>query len=242
MKQSGIFLLVFLFGISSMSFGQRSQNIRTSSSRVQVEELADSSLVFLYGEMKPGVITYYDGSTSEVLLNYSILLDRFEFQSHRESGHLNFRGLSKLDVEGTSFIYHHQEGFLEVVEQGKYPLYLKRLIRVSSMPVRRGAYGGTDHTSAIDIASNITTESSGDFDRQIFLDNPSGQEMDITLRYNEYFVIGKGESLVKISNQRQLLRDFPEFRNELRNFVRNEKTNFTKPEDLIKLVEYLGTL
>ena len=66
--------------------------------------------------------------------------------------------------------------------------------------------------------------------------------MDITLRYNEYFVIGKGESLVKISNQRQLLRDFPEFRNELRNFVRNEKTNFTKPEDLIKLVEYLGTL
>lgn len=242
MKYCGSFFLICLLCIPTWSIAQRSQNIRTSGMRVQVEELADSAIAYLYDGLKEAVITYKDGSTSNTSLNYSVLLDEFQMKTRRGIEALNFRDLEKLEVEGSIFIYLPEAGYLEVLNQGKHPLYHKRLVRVSTMPVRRGAYGGTDYTSAIDVAATYSTESTGDYNRQIYLDNPSGQEMDITLRYNEYFLIGKGETLMKVSNQRQLLRDFPEYRNELRDFIRKENTNFSNPRGLIKLVKYMGTL
>lgn len=242
MKHTGILFLVIFLSFPSLSLAQRSQNIRTSGTSVQVEALADSSLAFLYDGLKTATISFKDGSTSEVRLNYSILLDQFQVETRRGIYPFNPMGVVKMVVEGATFIHHPQEGYLEWVEQGNFPLYLKRLIRVSSTPLRKGAYSGVDHTSSIDVLTSISTQSSGDFDRHILLTNPSGQEMEINLRYDQYFLIGKGESLVKITNQRQLLRDFPEYRNQLREFIRREATNFSKPDDLVKLVKYLETL
>lgn len=235
-------LFIFIIAASLPAFAQRTQTIRSTDTRVQVEKIADSTLVFLYPNLMDAVVSLRDGRSSQAKINYSILLDEMQMQTRRGIVAVETRDLKKLVVGEATFIHHGVEGYLEVLSEGSFPLFLKRQIRVSAMPVRRGAYGGTDYTSAIDLAASIATNSGGDFNREIFLDNPSGQEMDITLRYNEYFVIEKSGQLIRVNNQRQLLRDFPEYRNELRDFVRRENINFSSRQDLMKMVKFMEGL
>lgn len=235
-------LFIFIISATLPSLAQRTQTIRSTDTRVQVEKVADSTLVFLYPDLIDAVVSFRDGRSSQAKINYSILLDEMQMQTRRGIAALETRNLEKLEIGEATFIHRPDDGYLEVVSEGSFPLFMKRQIRVSAMPVRRGAYGGTDYTSAIDLAASIATNSGGDFNREIFLDNPSGQEMDITLRYNEYFVIEKGGQLIRVNNQRQLLRDFPEYRNELRDFVRRENTNFSSRQDLIKMVKFMEGL
>jgi len=235
-------LFIFIVATSLPALAQRTQTIRSTDTRVQVEKVADSTLVFLYPDLVDAMVTLKDGRTSQVKLNYSILLDEMHMQTRRGIEAVETRDLKKMEIGEATFIHRGEEGYFEVLADGRFPLFMKRQIRVSAMPVRRGAYGGTDYTSAIDLAASIATNSGGDFNREIFLDNPSGQEMDITLRYNDYFVIEKSGKLISVNNQRQLLRDFPEYRNELRDFVRSENINFSNRQDLMKLVKFMENL
>lgn len=235
------FLIIFLL-LSHPAASQRVQTIRSTDTRVQVEKIADSTLVFLYPDMADAVVNYEDGQTIQAKLNYSILLDQMQIQTRRGILPLETKDLKTLRVENATFIHRGEEGYFEVFFEGKLSLYLKRQIIVSAMPVRRGAYGTADYTSSIDQASSIQTNSTGDFNREIFLENPSGQEMDITLRYNEHFIIEKGGTLVRVNNARQLQRDFPEYRNELRDFLRGENINFSNRQHLVKLVKFMEDL
>ncbi|MBW6497421.1 MAG: hypothetical protein K0B09_03450 [Bacteroidales bacterium] len=239
MLRNRCLLFIFIIAASLPVFSQRTLTIRSTDTRVQVEKVADSSFVFLYPELMDAVIVTKDGRTSQAKLNYSMLLDEMHMQTRRGIQAVETNNLKNLEIGSATFIHRGEEGYFEVLSEGRFPLLMKRQIRVSAMPVRRGAYGGTDYTSAIDLAASIATNSGGDFNREIFLDNPSGQEMDITLRYSDYFVIEKSGQLIRLNNQRQLLRDFPEYRNELRDFIRSENINFSNQQDLVKLVNFM---
>jgi hypothetical protein len=238
MKHVRIVFLISLMMVSWASLAQKSQTITLSGDKARVEEVADSSLVYLFPALEQALITLSNGTTYMANINYNILGDAMQIQTRRGLQTLDPLQLSQLEVAGSTFIYHRDEGYLEVLFKGKFPLYKKRGIQVSAVPVVRGAYGSKDYTSSIDQASYIQTGPRGEF----YLLNNSGQEIDITLRYDEFFLIGKGDNLVKISNQRQLLRDFPEYRNELRDYLRKENTDFSNPEDLDKLVGFLESL
>lgn len=66
--------------------------------------------------------------------------------------------------------------------------------------------------------------------------------MEVTLRYTESFFIEKNGHLGPVGNRRQFLREFSDFRTELRSYIRQHDIDFDKPGDLIRLVEYLEHL
>lgn len=222
----------------NQAIGQRTQTIRSTASRVQVETLADSSLVFLFPYLADAEITLKNGRTNPAKVNYNILLDRMEIQTRGSIFQLETNNLESLKVQGATFVFRKGKGFFEVIAEGKLPLLMKREIRVTAQPVRRGAYGGNDRASSIEVLSNFSV-TDGSFGQTITLDNPGGQELEIILRYNEYFVIEKENQLLRLTTARQLQRDFPEFSAELREFIRRENTQFSNRTDLLKLVRFI---
>ena len=241
MKLDRFFWFLGLLLFTHLVFAQRSQTILTTEARVQVDKIADSSLVFLYPTLKEARVTLKNGDLTQASLNYSILLDEMHMQTRRGIQAVETRDLKKIEIEGSTFVFKEGNGYFEVLLEGRYPLYLKRNIRTSALPVRRGAYGGTDHTSAIDLASNIQT-TNNHHGSEIFLENPSGQELEIILRYQEFFFFEKDGTLLRVNNARQLQRDFPEHRNELRDFMRSESINFSNRQDLLKLGKFMEGL
>lgn len=238
MKNIFLAVLVSLVFFSQTVVGQRTQKITTSASRIKVEALADSSLVYLFPGLVDAEVTLQSGRTNPAKINYNILLDRMEIQTRGGILQLETNNIVNLKAEGSTFVFRKGKGFLEEISGGDLPLYLKREIRVSAQPIRRGAYGGNDRTSSIEVLTNFSV-SDGSFGQTITLENCGGQEMEIILRANEYFAIEKGDQMIRLNNARQLQRDLPQYGSALRDFLRNENINFSNRTDLIKLVNFL---
>jgi len=230
-----IFILLWMNDVCA----QTRQTFRSTDAKINVEEMADPALVFLNDDFRQASIHFPGSRTDETKLRYNILLDQMQFVSRR--GQVQNISVSPvfefIDLDGKTFVYDAREGYLELLHPGEIPLYQKRSIRVTAQPIKRGAYGGTDHTSAIDGVGHYQIDS-----RVVSLDNPGGQEMEVTLRYTESFFIEKNGHLGPVGNRRQFLREFSNFRTELRSYIRQHDINFDKPGDLIRLVEYLEHL
>ncbi len=230
-----IFLLLWMGGVHS----QTRQTIRTTDAKINVEELADPALVFLHDDYVQARIRFPGGRIDETQLRYNILVDQMQFVSRR--GQVQNISVSpvfeSIELDGKTFVYDAGEGYLEVLKDGDISLYHKRSIRVTAQPIKRGAYGGTDQTSAIDGVGHYQIDS-----RVVSLDNPGGREMEVTLRYMESFLIRKDGQLTQVGNRRQFLREFSEHRSELRTYIREFDIDFDTPDDLILLVDYLKSL
>lgn len=239
MQRTYFILLIFILLWMNEVCAQTRQTFRSTDAKINVEELADPALVFLHDDYKQARINFPGGRIDETNLRYNILLDQMQFVSRR--GQVQNISVSPvfecIDLDGKTFVYDAREGYLELLHAGEIPLYQKRSIRVTAQPVKRGAYGGTDHTSAIDGVGHYQIDS-----RVVSLDNPGGQEMEVTLRYTESFFIEKNGHLGQVGNRRQFLREFSEHRSELRSYIRQHDIDFDKPGDLIRLVEYLESL
>ncbi len=230
------FALIFLWG---SAFTQTRQTIHSSDPQVNIEEMAEPSLLFLQEDFEDARIIFSDGEIREQKLRYHILLDEMQFLSRRgQVQNLSKRpSFERIELGGEEFIYEEEAGYLQVLREGEVSLFRKRETRIDARPVKRGAYGGVDHISSIDVVHNFDTRLG-----KVRLDNPGGQELEINLRYVETFLFEKNGERTAIGNRRQLLRAFPDHRSELRSFVRSNDIDFDNPDDLFRLAEFLEKL
>ncbi len=219
------------------------QTIRTSSSEINVCALANDDLQLLYPEKTKGEVHYSDGSFEVYDMNYNIMLDEIHYLTRRGRTHSLQTNppFDKVLINEKVLIYDEQLGFLEQLHSGKNSLYLKHEVNISTLPVRRGAYGTTDHTSSIDVTT-LQQPGAQYHVSEVRLNNPEAQELDITIRYNNYFVFEKNGELNRINNRRQLLRVFSDHRSDIRTFIRQNNVDFDNIDDMLNLAKYIETL
>ena len=229
-------LLLILPGIL---VAQTRQTFRVSGSEIDVEQHAEPAFLYLHEDFVPALIVFPDGREQEAELRYHIMLDEMQFLSRRgEVQNLSRRPpFQRIEMESGNFVYHHEEGYLEVLHDGQVPLYHKRAVRVNAQPIKRGAYGSADPTAAIESVDRFQVDG-----RVATLENPGGGEMEVTLRYVAYFFLDIEGEMTQINNQRQFLRAFREHRSELRTFIGEQDTDFDAPADMVRLVQYLESL
>ena len=125
-----------------------------------------------------------------------------------------------------------EEGFLEVLVNAPVSLYFMHKASLESEG-STVAYGAKTNTAGI---THITT---------IF-----GAEGAIVLKVPENYKvvdessmwIGKNGSLEKISNKKQFLKLFNDRKDDLSQFMKENKTNFGNADDVTRLVLYCNTL
>ncbi len=229
-------LLLILPGIL---MPQTRQTFRVSGTEIDVEQHAEPAFLYLHEDFVPALIVFPDGREQEAELRYHIMLDEMQFLSRRgEVQNLSRRPpFERIVMESGSFMYHHEEGYLEVLHDGWLPLYHKRAVRVNAQPVKRGAYGSTDPTAAIESVGQYQADG-----RVVTLDNPGGGEMEVSLRHVESFFLNVDGEMTQINNQRQFLRAFREYRSELRSFIGEHDIDFDEPADMVRLVQHLESL
>ena len=247
MNKINFFSLAAFLLISSTFLGysqeRQRQTIRTSSSEINIGALVDDDLQLLYPEKTKGEVHYSNGEFEVYDMNYNILLDEIHYLTRRGRSHSLQANppFDKVLINDKVLIYDEQLGFLEQLHSGKNNLYLKHEVNISTLPVRRGAYGTTDHTSSIDVAT-IQQPGAQNHVSEVRLSNPEAQELEITIRYNDYFVFEKNGELNRINNRRQLLRMFSDHSSDIRTFIRQNDIDFDNKGDMVKLAKYIETL
>ncbi len=222
----------------------RIENFRSTESKVQIEKLASHELQNLFPDFVESQLFYKDHQTT-LPLNYNLLYNQFYYADR--TGNRAIDRLDQLDsirIGDHVFEYIKGHGYFEMASADPVSRLLRRhMIDISTDVVAVGAFGTTDRTASIEAVQSFSGVAEGELlDRTISLDNPGNQELRITLRRQEQFHILKKGVPIAVNSRRTLLREFDDYRSELRSFLRQHDIDFDNTDDMILLATFLGSL
>lgn len=245
MKKHAMFVLLTLLSATILP-AQRAYNetFRFVEQRIKLEEKVPGEEQLFFPEYIDGEVYFRNGQTNRGRLNFNMLLD--------EIVHLDRRGQEQVTdgridsvrfVNGVVFVYVPEQGFMERMRANdQVALYGRHFLRVQTESMVRGPYGQPTRSSAVTRVRSLDTGGGDAHERHFYLENPGDTPMDVNVRYQNHFVIRRNAEFHRAGNRRQLLGIFPEYRQELRNYLREHEVSFSNPEDMKALVDYISSL
>lgn len=187
---------------------------------------------YVFPEFTEGMVLKKSGEKNKALLNYNSLTQEVIFdQTGRKMALDQVQTIDTVYIQNRKFI-PAVKGFYEVATNTPVQLYIQHKCKVTP-PGTDAGFGGTSQTSASHSVNNLL--SSG---RAFALKLPDGF---IITPETEYWIKSDKE-LIKVTNVKQVQKAFPGKGNEINDFARKNKINFSKQQDVVKLVEYCNSI
>jgi len=202
----------------------------------QFSEKVAENVQYVLPEFKGGVVYFRNGQRSSSQLNYNVYLGEMHFKDKDEV--LAFMDLSDIIlvvIDSRRFLPFNDKEFCEeVLANDKARLCLRRYGNISEYS-KMGAYGMTSSTSSIKSYSSMYGSNNNRTDLKFL------GEVKLTVNNMYYFMSDKGK-FTQIRNVKNVTKQFPGNNAKIDAFVKENKTDFKKTEDLKALLEYCFTL
>jgi hypothetical protein len=224
----------FLFILNSLfSFSQEGKTITVNTLE---QPTALNSTVFLYPDFTAGTIFYKDGGLSEGKLNYNRLTGQVLFLSPpKDTLALAHPETMTRIVIGTDTFSFFKNEFLQKLTHYSGPdLYVKKSLKFIGKE-KKGAYGTYSPVSAVNSNSTYTTE-----DDNLTVYISVDENMIYQEKYNYYFSDGFNNFFPATKSKFYNL--FSQYEKQLKTFIDENKLNFNRRADLLRLIEHAVTL
>lgn len=179
-----------------------------------------------------GSVLMKSGKTQTAVINYNMITEEMIFENG--STRLAMNNLEKIDtiyLDSMKFVPHNKI-FYEVLINDKIPLFKKHKSNLLQSGTPAG-YGGTSETSATTSIS-ILAGSGALYKLQL--------PKEYHVKDASQFWISKDNTESIVTNQKQFLKIFPEKSKELEQFIKQNKLNVRKQDDLIILIKKCNEL
>lgn len=188
---------------------------------------------YLFPEYTRGSVHNLDGSViNSVLLNYDTVSDEMLFVDEVSNEILsiaNPASIAYINIDGRQFVFGKKQSFYERIAMDDNYFFIQWHSRVQSKG-KAAAYGGYSQTTSVD---NISSFQSGTGTQH----NLKIDEKFTSIPTNTYF-LSINNKLKQFVSQKALLKLMKGHENEVNTFIKDEKINFRKGEDVTKLVAY----
>jgi hypothetical protein len=198
---------------------------------------------YLYPAFTRGTVYFTTGQATTSYLNYNILMNEIHFmdlatirniQFKDESEYLTYaQSLVLTDVRyvliGSDHFFNTPRGIMYLVANYDPKLLRKDFIKLKSQS-NIGAYGMQTQVSSIEARTNLP--SSPDLGSE-------GVKPKIVTEYTrktDFFLFRDGK--VYSANRKGFERMFRNKRNEIRQYVKDNRVDFNNEDDLVKLLEF----
>ncbi len=193
-----------------------------------------SDHIYLYDGFQDGVAEF-QSNRNELRLNYNAYFQRVQFADKNDIYAYDVVGTSPLEfmtIGEDKWVPGKNKHYRVVVEKGGLILAEAITFHITNQAKDSG-YGGTSSTAAI--SSNdalFQMNNQGHFDlRQV-----STVELSAERRIS--YVVGLSGDFNTL-NSKNLQKLFPDRKNDIKDYVKAEKIDFSKREDAIRIFEYL---
>jgi hypothetical protein len=189
------------------------------------------SVRYLYPQFNDGLIYMKTGVTNSSKFNYNLLLGEIEFIQDKDT--LIFsrkKDINILTVAQDTFIYRN--GYLKLIHSGSVKVCLKDKIKLIDI-VKKGAMGTPNRTSSVDSYSSLP------LDGKIY-DIINADDMEFR-RTVEFYILTPAGDLIDF-RKKNVLELYPQKEAEIQKYLKTNKVNFEKQEDLLKFADFLSTL
>jgi hypothetical protein len=207
-------LIILLFSIYSVS-GQKGYVV---------------SPHYLLPEFTKGKVLLKSGTPRELKMNYNIITEEMIFEYPGK-----YLALTNIETIDTVYILDRKfipsgKIFQELLVNGRVPLFAKYTCIVTP-PGKPSGYGSTSQTSSITVVDQLFTKGKG-IAYELKLPD------DYVITPITEFLLQKGSELVKIYNIKQVIKVFPEKGSQIKEYSKNNKTDFKKQNDVISLIAF----
>lgn len=242
-------LLLFCFSFI-LAFGLQAQSeskvIDVKLGEAPTDTISENSK-YAFNEFTEGRVIYKNGTAATSKLNYNYLLGAMEFIEPTQDNEIfalaNTTDILMVIIDNREFLpIGNRHEFAEVLVVGNY-VYLAVNRKVKSYLLgTEGAYGIVSTTASTSSVSRITERSSGGKLGSNGTENLTIKQYHRVNLENSYYLYSNGKSNY-IKNEKVYTKVFPESKaHAIEKYVADNKINFSKEEDLIKLTEYCNNL
>jgi hypothetical protein len=187
---------------------------------------------FLFPAFSVGVVTIKNGGKTILNLNYNIVTEKMVFmQKGQIFDIVNDNAIDTVYILERKFV-PVKKVFYEVIIRGPASFFIQHKGTLGS-PARPAAYGGTSQVSSSTYISNMR------LGNDVYRIKKSDE---LTIIPGPLYWIGNNGQMKLISKKSHLLNAFYDKKEEIREFISKNKTDFENPDQIKNLVNYYNGL
>lgn len=175
-----------------------------------------------------GIVKQKSGQVTNQVLNYNLITKEMIFEQGGQ--YLAIAQPENIDtvfINQRKFVPVHN-GFYEYLTGSAYPLFAEYTCTVKEPGVQTG-FGKSNTTASVSMQSLI--RDGGAYGLKL------PDEFEVIPGHSLY--IRKDGTFFKIKNEQQLIKLFPDKKEMIRDWIKKNKTNFSRNEDVVLLVQQI---
>ena len=227
-------LLLFFILIGYTELSAQDSTLVTIKAGNKVRDVLTSADIYFYPQFTDGKVFFRDGAKAVVDMNYTRLFDQMLF--------INPKGdtLAIADEKTIKFIVIHQdtfyfdEGYVRIIANDGIIKLAEKQVWVVADVRKIGTHNRPTTTVAVTSFSSYTDERDAAKSHDLILNE------DIVLRKETQYYFGDEYNHFVRAGKKKLLLLFPKEQRRIEDYVKENKVNFDKKDDLEKLSKFLS--
>jgi hypothetical protein len=226
------FVLLFHILIINISLSAQKYEPVTVRAGMRVIDYFPFSERYRYPEFITGRIYIKSGVYSEYKLNYDFLNGEMEYIRSRDTLAIsNTKDIRYITVEQDTF-YYDNGSYFELIAGSNIQVFLKQYIRLKET-LKKDSYGTASSGSSTTSYGSLPVNGN-------FYSLTANEDM-VFQRTLEYYLPASSGGFVPYT-KKSVLQLFPDDEDAIKAYLKSNKINFSKSEDLIKLAVFLESL
>ena len=230
-------LLMWLFILLSNSYlAAQDSTLVTIKAGNRVDDVLKPADIFYYPQFTNGQVFFRDGSKALGKMNYSRLFDQVLFIGPKGDT------LALADEKTIKFIaigkdtFFYDEGYIRLIEKSGVVKLAEKQIWVVADVRKIGTHNRPTSTVAVTSFSTYADVIGRAKSYDLLINE------DIVIRRETYYYFGDEYNKFARAGKKRLLLLFPKEQMNLENYLKENKVNFDKRDDLEKLAQFLSQL
>lgn len=184
---------------------------------------------YLFEKFTAGKVLMKDGTTINASLNYDCINKEMNYLENNER--MILLGLEMIDtvyIINRKFI-PHKTFFLEVIPVGNSELYVSWKTKVANKG-KEGAMGMVSHSGTVETLDVLRIQNKGVDNANYYIYNFAPE--------NTYY-LSLNNQLKKFNNSKSLLKLFPEKKDKIKTYLKENEVSFSNLEAVISLIDFI---
>lgn len=228
-------LLLFIL-LSNSYLAAQDSTLVTIKAGNRVDDVLKPADIFYYPQFTNGQVFFRDGSKALGKMNYSRLFDQVLFIGPKGDT------LALADEKTIKFIaigqdtFFYDEGYIRLIENSGVVKLAEKQIWVVADVRKIGTHNRPTSTVAVTSFSTYADVIGRAKSYDLLINE------DIVIRRETYYYFGDEYNKFARAGKKRLLLLFPKEQMNLENYLKENKVNFDKRDDLEKLAQFLSQL
>lgn len=209
------------------------ENQWTVKAGESIEEALGDSIIYRYPQFRQGTVYFRDGRVSHAMVNLNLVTGEMQFIAPSKDTLAIANEITIRYITIKSDTFYFDKVYVEVIHSNTAAKLGKlEIIKVSDIR-KEAAYGQMSSTSAISTNSSV------------FIGHQSyklTEKSAVTLHKETVFYIGDGFNNFLPAVKKNIYKMFNTKMSKIEPFIKENKIEVNKEDDLVKLIDFLGKI